>query len=75
MTAPRDCLGTHDGGPLARHQLFHLTHDGFEFGCQRKIRVGAKRTDFPARVLRIGGGFPESTEVAAPDVLNARHVQ
>ena len=71
MTAPRDGLGTHDGDPFARDQLFHFLHNPLESRREHEIRVGAKRAYFPGRVLRIGGRFSKPTEIFAPDILNA----
>lgn len=71
MAAPRDSLGTHDGDPFARDQLFHFLHDLFESRCEHEVRIGAKGTYFPGRVLRIGGRLSKPSEIFAPDILNA----
>ena len=71
MAAPWDGLCTHDGDPFARDQLCHFLHDLFESRCEHEVRIGAKGTYFPGRVLRIGGRLSKPTEVAPPDILNA----
>ena len=71
MAAPRDGLGTHDGDPFARDQLFHFLHNLFESRCEHEIRIGAKRAYFPGRVLRIGRRLSKPAEISAPDIFNA----
>ena len=54
MAAPRHGLGAHQSAPFAVEQRLHFFHDFCEFRREHEIGIGAKRADFPGRVLGIG---------------------
>src|ERR1051325_6606478 len=75
MTAPGHCFGAHDRRATLSRSVFYFIHDAREFFLEHEIGVSAKGCDSPAAVRRIGRWFAKAAEVAAPEIIDAGHLE